>query len=261
MRILECQCNQFKCWLLKEKNKSKKVIIMLPEYYSDALEKMRKNIKKYKILKDTDFILIGFERGFNLEKLSQEIRKLIIKLNIRYDTINIIANSKAGIVSLKLMEILDEDCYEKIINIAVPYKGTPLVEPKKMKNILYNKKILGVKYGKKIYKVYMKIFDGDYADQMIRENSPELRTLNFKINKTKFINIIVKATILEFIFDFFKLNFESCILYLADKILKLGGDGIIPLESQKIDKKGIIETIIPGTHRTGVKKAIKKFLK
>ncbi len=261
MRILECQFNQFKCWLLKEKNKSKKVIIMLPEYYSDALEKMRKNIKKYKILKDTDFILIGFERGFSLKKLSEEIRKLILKIKIKYDTINIVANSKAGIVALKLMEILDETYYEKIINVSVPYKGTPLVEPKKMKNILYNKKILGVKYGKKIYEVYMKIFDGDYADQMIRENSPELRTLNFKINKRKFMNIVIKCTTLELILDFFKLNFESCSLYFVDKILKLDGDGIIPLESQKIDEKGIIETIIQGTHRTGVKKAIKKFLK
>ena len=56
MKILECKLNQFKCWLLKENKKSKKLIIILPEYYSDALEKMRKNIKKYKVLNDTDFI-------------------------------------------------------------------------------------------------------------------------------------------------------------------------------------------------------------
>ncbi len=234
---------------------------MLPEYYSDALEKMKKNIKKYKILNNTDFIIIGFERGFNLEKLSQEIRNVIIKLNVKYDTVNIVGNSKAGIVALKLMEILDETYYEKIINVSVPYKGTPLVEPKKMKNILYNKKILGVKYGNKIYEVYLKIFDGDYADQMIRENSPELRTLNFKINKKKFMNIVVKSTTIEFIFDFFKLNFESCILYIADKIIRLKGDGIISLKSQKIDRIGITEKIISGTHKTGYRKAIKKFFK
>lgn len=261
MKILECKLNQFKCWLLKENKKSKKLIIILPEYYSDALEKMRKNIKKYKLLNDTDFILIGFERGFSLEKLSEEIRKLILKIKMKYEKINIIANSKAGIVSLKLMEILDEDCYEKIINIAVPYKGTPLVEPKKMKNILYNKQILGFKYGKRLYQFYLKNFDGDYADKMIRKNSPELKKINFKINKKKFINIIVKSTSLELIVDFFKLNFESCCLYFIDKIIKLEGDGIIPIESQKIDEKGIIETIIQGTHRTGVKKVIKKFLK
>lgn len=236
-------------------------LIMLPEYYSDALEKMRRNIKKYKLLKDTDFILLGFERGFNLEKLSQEIRKLVIKLNIKYDIINIIGNSKAGIVALKLMEILDEDYYEKIINVSVPYKGTPLAEPNEMKEILYNKKMLGFKYGKKLYEFYLKNFDGDYADKMICKNSPELRKINLKINKRKFINIAVKATSLEFIFDFFKLNFESCSLYIIDKIIKLDGDGIIPLKSQKIEGKGIIERIISGTHKTGYRKSIRKLLK
>lgn len=234
---------------------------MLPEYYSDALEKMKKDIKRHKVLNDTDFIIIGFERGFNLEKLSQEIRNLVIKLNIKYDTINIIGNSKGGIVALKLMEILDEDYYEKIINVSVPYKGTPLVEPKEMKKILYDKKILGFKYGKKLYEFYLKSFDGDYADKMISKNSPELRKINLKINKRKFINVVVKATSLEFIFDFFKLNFESCILYFVDKIIRLDGDGIIPLKSQKIDGIGRTERIISGTHKTGYKKVIRKFLK
>lgn len=261
MKILECKFSQFKCWLLKDKKKSKKVIIVLPEYYSDAHEKMKKDIKKYKVLNDTDFILLGFERGFNLEKLSQEIRKLIIKLNIKYDTIHILGHSKAGIVAFELMEILDETYYDKIINVSVPYKGTPLVEPKEMKKILYNKKMLGFKYGKKLYEFYLKSFDGDYADKMIRENSPELKKINFKINKTKFINIIVKSTTIEFIFDILKLNFESSMLYLADKIMKLDGDGIIPLKSQKIDRIGITEKNISGTHKTGYRKTIKKFLK
>ena len=261
MKILECKFNQFKCWLLKENKRSKKIVIMLPEYYSDAHEKMKKDIKKYKVLNDTDFIVIGFERGFCLEKLSQEIRKLVIKINIKYDTIHIVGHSKAGIVALKLMEILDEDYYEKIINVSVPYKGTPLVEPKEMRKILYDKKILGFKYGKKLYEFYLKSFDGDYADKMISKNSPELRKINLKINKRKFINVVVKATSLEFIFDFFKLNFESCILYFVDKIIRLDGDGIIPLKSQKIDGIGRTERIISGTHKTGYKKVIRKFLK
>lgn len=261
MKILECKFNQFKCWLLKENKRSKKIIIMLPEYYSDALEKMKKDIKKHKVLNDTDFIIIGFERGFNLEKISKEIRNLIIKINIKYHTIHIVGNSKAGIVALKLMEILDEEYYEKIINVSVPYKGTPLVEPKEMRKRLYDKKIFGFKYGKKLYKFYLKNFDGDYADKMICKNSPELRKVNLKINKKKFMNIVVKSTTLEFIFDFFKLNFESCSLYIINKIIKLDGDGIIPLKSQKIEGKGIIERIISGTHKTGYRKSIRKFLK
>lgn len=261
MKILECDFNQFKGWIIKGKKKSKKVIIVLPEYYSDAHEKMKKDIKKYKVLNNTDFILMGFERGFNLEKLSQEIRKLIIKLNIKYDTINVVGHSKAGIVAFELMEILDEIYYDKIINVSVPYKGTPLVEPKEMKKILYDKKILGFKYGKKLYEFYLKSFDGDYADKMICKNSPELRKINFKINKTKFINIVVKSTTIEFIFDILKLNFESSVLYVIDKIMKLDGDGIIPLKSQKIDRIGIPEKIISGTHKTGYRKTIKKFLK
>lgn len=260
MKILECKFNQFKCWLLKENKRSKKIIIILPEYYSDAHEKMKKDIKKYKVLNDTDFIVMGFERGFCLEKLSQEIRKLVIKINIKYDTIHIVGHSKAGIVALKLMEILDEIYYDKIINISVPYKGTPLVEPEEMKKILYDKKILGFKYGKKIYKFYLKSFDGDYADKMICKNSPELRKINFKINK-KFMNIVVKSTTIEFIFDILKLNFESSMLYIIDKIIRLDGDGIIPLKSQKIDGIWGTEKIISGTHKTGYRKVIRKFLK
>lgn len=48
MKILECKFNQFKCWLLKENKRSKKIVIMLPEYYSDAHEKMKKDIKNIK---------------------------------------------------------------------------------------------------------------------------------------------------------------------------------------------------------------------
>lgn len=261
MKILECKFNQFKCWILKGKKKSKKVIIVLPEYYSDAHEKMKKDIKKYKVLNDTDFIVMGFERGFSLKKLCKEIRNLILKIKIKYDTINVVGHSKAGIVAFELMEILDEDYYGKIINISVPYKGTPLVEPNEMKEILYNKKMLGFKYGKKLYEFYLKSFDGDYADKMICKNSPELRKINFKINKKKFMNIVVKSTTIEFIFDILKLNFESSMLYIIDKIIRLDGDGIIPLKSQKIDGIGRTEKIISGTHKTGYRKVIRKFLK
>ena len=50
-------------------------------------------------------------------------------------------------------------------------------------------------------------------------------------------------------------------IYIIDKIMKLDGDGIIPLKSQKIDRIGIPEKIISGTHKTGYRKTIKKFLK
>ena len=75
------------------------------------------------------------------------------------------------------------------------------------------------------------------------------------------MNIVVKSTTIEFIFDILKLNFESSMLYIINKIIRLKGDGIIPIKSQKIDRIGITERIISGTHKTGYKKVIRKLLK
>ena len=109
-----------------------------------------------------------------------------------------------------------------------------------------------------IYDFYMESFDGDFADQMIEEDSIILKEL--KINK--FVeNYILKVSAIEFIKDIIKLDFESSMLYLIDKLIKLNGDGIVALKSQYLSAIDIKQKLIFGTHKSGYKKVMKMILK
>ena len=72
---------------------------------------------------------------------------------------------------------INNEIKENAITIAVPYKGTPFASIKQMEKILNNKEIFGIEYGKILFDFYKKIFDGDFADQMIEEDSFILRNL------------------------------------------------------------------------------------
>lgn len=249
-----------KAWITKANTKSnKKIVIILPEYYSEYY-KSEKIIRQWEVVGNfqyLDFLVMSFKRNFNFESLCMEIIKIIRKIKNKYKEIIVVGHSKGGVI-LQYISNSIKDHVDRMISISVPYKGTPLVEPNEMKEILINKKILGIRYGKKIYDFYMESFDGDFADQMIEEDSFILR--NLKVNEL-IQNYVFKVSFIEFMKDSIKLDFESSLLYLIDKLIKLNGDGIVSMRSQYLQNKKIKQNIICGTHKSGYKKVMKIVLK
>ena len=74
-------------------------------------------------------------------------------------------------------------------------------------------------------------------------------------------NYVFKVSLIEFIKDTMKLNFESSALFVIDKIIKLNGDGIVSMKSQYLSDISIKQNIIYGTHKSGYKKVMKIVLK
>lgn len=249
-----------KAWITKANTKSnKKIVIILPEYYSEYY-KSEKIIRQWEVVGNfqyLDFLVMSFKRNFNFESLCMEIIKIIRKIKNKYKEIIVVGHSKGGVI-LQYISNSIKDYVDRMISISVPYQGTVFASPEKMKEILINKKILKIKYGKKIYDFYIESFDGDFADQMIEEDSFILR--NLKVNEL-IQNYVFKVSLIEFMKDIIKLDFESSSLYLIDKLIKLNGDGIVSMRSQYLQNKKIKQNIICGTHKSGYKKVMKIVLK
>ena len=248
-----------KAWITKVNTKSnKKIVIILPEYYSEYY-KSEKIIRQWEVKNFGyfDFFVMSFKRNFNFESLCMEIIEIIQKIKNKYKEIIVVGHSKGGVI-LQYISNSIKDYVDRMISISVPYRGTVFVNPEKMKEILINKKILKIRYGKKIYDFYIESFDGDFADQMIEEDSFILR--NLKVNEL-IQNYVFKVSFIEFMKDIIKLDFESSSLYLIDKLIKLNGDGIVSMRTQYLQNKKIKQNIICGTHKSGYKKVMKIVLK
>ena len=254
------ELSNVKAWITKANTKSnKKIVVILPEYYSEYYQS-EKIIRQWEVVgnfKYFDFLVMSFKRNFNFEILCMEIIKIIQKIKSKYKEIIVVGHSKGGVM-LQYISNEIKDYVDRMISISVPYQGTVFASPEKMKEILINKEILKIKYGKKIYDFYIESFDGDFADQMIEEDSIILKKL--KINKLV-ENYILKVSLIEFMKDIIKLDFESSSLYLIDKLIKLNGDGIVLMRSQYLKNKKIKQNIIFGTHKSGYKKVMKMILK
>lgn len=254
------ELSNVKVWITKANTKSnKKIVVILPEYYSEYY-KSEKIIRQWEVVGNfqyLDFLVMSFKRNFNFKKLCMEIIKIIQKIKSKYKEIIVVGHSKGGVI-LQYISNEIKDYVDRMISISVPYKGTVFANPEKMKEMLINKKILKIRYGKMIYDFYIESFDGDFADQMIEENSIILE----KLKVSKFVeNYILKVSALEFIKDIIKLDFESSMLYLIDKLIKLNGDGIVALKSQYLSDISIKQNITFGTHKSGYKKVMKMILK
>ena len=249
-----------KAWIIKKNKKSNNtVVVIMPEYYADFY-KNEKLLNKWIVGKHEDYLVIGFKRKFHFMELIKEIREMTLKIMYKYKKVYLIGHSKGGVILNYLLNEYETNnkIKENAIAIAVPYKGTQFASIKQMEKILKNKEIFGIKYGKILFDFYKKIFDGDFADQMIEEDSFILR--NLKVNE--FIqNYVFKVSLIEFIKDIIKLDFESSGLYLIDKLIKLKGDGIVSMKSQYLKNKKIKQTLLFGTHKSEYRKVMKKVLK
>ena len=240
--------------------KNEEVIIKLPEYFDHFYDENIKRIKEYVFCKKIDYIILGFKSSVNTKenfcKMLEEMEIYIKKICERYKVVYIIGISKGGIINCLLYNKLIENNNInniKLVNISTPYKGTIFADPKALKKRLEERKI---PFRKKIYNTYIKIFDGNFPDQMIQQNSEILNEVKYN---SKIINVVAKATFSCFLKDLFLLNIESVLLYLIDKVLRIKGDGIVSIDSQMRNYKKDVK--INATHKTAYNVAIKEIIK
>ena len=221
---------------LYRRRKNKTLVVILPCYYIQDLNEVQ---KRFRIKNKYDVIYICFNRNFDFGKLIKEIEKVLLKISGFYDRISIIGYSKGGIVLNYLNLYSDKITY---ICGSTPHKGvwyTP-------KEAFYNRVKNPI-----IRKIYSKIIDNDFADEMIGENNPIIKKM--KINKNITRNYVIFLSKKEIVKAIKKRDIETIALAIVDKLIGIKGDGMIPKESQEINENIYVE----GSHANGFQKIIK----
>lgn len=232
MRILNLKNSTF----LYRKNNNKTLVVILPCYYIQDLNEVK---KRFRIKNKYDVIYICFNRNFDFGKLIKEIEKVLLKISGFYDRISIVGYSKGGIVLNYLNLYSDKITY---ICGSTPHKGVWYTPKEEFYNRVKNPIIR---------KIYSKIIDNDFADEMIGENNPIIKKM--KINKNITRNYVIFLTKKEILKSIKNSDIETIALAIVDKLIGIKGDGMIPKESQEINENIYVE----GSHANGFQKIIK----
>ena len=164
-------------FLYRRRRKNKTLVVILPCYYIQDLNEVQ---KRFRIKNKYDVIYICFNRNFDFGKLIKEIEKVLLKISGFYDRISIIGYSKGGIVLNYLNLYSDKITY---ICGSTPHKGVWYTPKEEFYNRVKNPIIR---------KIYSKIIDNDFADEMIGENNPIIKKM--KINKNITRNYVIFLT-------------------------------------------------------------------
>lgn len=221
---------------LYRKNNNKTLVVILPCYYIQDLNEVK---KRFKIKNKYDVIHICFNRNFNFHDLIKEIEKVILKMSSLYNKTIIIGYSKGGIVLNYLNLYSDKITY---ICGSTPHKGVWYTPKEEFYNRVKNPIIR---------KIYSKIIDNDFADEMIGENNPIIKKM--KINKNITRNYVIFLSKKEIVKAIKKRDIETIALAIVDKLIGIKGDGMIPKESQEINENIYVE----GSHANGFQKIMK----
>lgn len=250
---LKWQLDNIVAWSSGTIRENNIVIVIAPEYYEDFYNDER--IAQYNVDSRANYVLTAFKRGFNDPfDVAKDISVLIKELKEKYTSIIIVGHSKGSTINIAMLEYLSDNDYDKMVNISSTYRGTILAMPEKIQEICSDKI-----FGETFYNFYISTFDGDKADQIIREDSQFLKQLNYNnINKNKFINIVAKSGISSFFKDFWNWDFEGMGLPFIDNMLNLNGDGIVSSETQELSDVTTIQ--IKASHKSSYEVGIKKVL-
>lgn len=223
-------------FLYRRRSKNKTLVVILPCYYIDNAKEVK---KRFKIKNKYDVIYICFNRNFDFGHVVKEIENVILKISGFYERISIIGYSKGGVVLNYLNLYSDKITY---ICGSTPHKGVWYTPKEEFYNRVKNPIIR---------KVYSKFIDNDFADEMIGENNPIIKTM--KINKNITRNYVIFLTKKEILKSIKNIEIETMALAIVDKLLCIKGDGMIPKESQEIKENIYIE----GSHANGFQKIMK----
>ena len=173
---------------------------------------------KPKVNKDTTVYAFYFTfKCSGLEESGKEIAKFVNDLSEEYEQIFWIGHSKCGLCLYNASYYCKREIV--LVTISTPFSGTIIADKIAVENVL-NSPILK--------KVYNMIFSDHAVDRDIIPNSNfimNIKRANYKehINITSYLNNIFSC---KDIMDLF--------LFIWDKIMKINGDGLVPIDSQQI---------------------------
>lgn len=172
-----------------------------------------------------------------LEESSKEIAKFVNNLSAVYEQIFLIGHSKCGLC------LYNASYYCKnitLVTISTPFGGTIVADKKTVERKLKSRTLK---------KVYNMIFSDHNVDKDIIPNSQFIQNMNDAAYK-EHINI---TSSLENIFSC--KDIMDLLLFVWDKIMQINGDGLVPLDSQKINSTQTVNLFC--SHANSLKEGLK----
>jgi len=157
-----------------------------------------------------------------LEKSSKEIAEFVNNLPEEYEQIFLVGHSKCGLCLYNASYYCKKDI--TLVTISTPFGGTIITDKETVENKLKSRIL------KKIYNM---IFSDHNVDRDIMPQSLFIQNIH-KANYKEHINITSSLK-----------NVCSCkdiidlLLFIWDKIMQINGDGLVPINSQKIDTRTV----------------------
>lgn len=172
-----------------------------------------------------------------LEESSKDIAEFVNSLSEEYEQIFLVGHSKCGLCLYNASHYCEKGI--TLVTISTPFSGTIIVDKETVE------KKLKIRILKKIYNM---IFSDHNVDRDIIPNSQFIQNMQEAIYK-EHINITSSLK-----------NICSCkdimdlLLFILDKILKINGDGIVPLNSQKTNSTRTVNMIC--SHANSLRKGL-----
>lgn len=172
-----------------------------------------------------------------LEESSKDIAEFVNSLSEEYEQIFLVGHSKCGLCLYNASHYCEKGII--LVTISTPFSGTIIADKETVE------KKLKIRILKKIYNM---IFSDHNVDRDIIPNSQFIQNMREAIYK-EHINITSSLK-----------NVCSCkdimdlLLFILDKILKINGDGIVPLNSQKTNSTRTVNMIC--SHANSLRKGL-----
>ncbi len=172
-----------------------------------------------------------------LEESSKEIAEFVNNLSEEYEQIFLVGHSKCGLCLYNASHYCEKGI--TLVTISTPFGGT----------IIANKETIEKKLKFRILKkVYNMIFSDHNVDRDIIPNSQFIQNMQDATYK-EHINI---TSSLKNVFSC--KDIMDLLLFIWDKIMRINGDGLVPLNSQKVNSTRTINMIC--SHANSLRKGL-----
>lgn len=172
-----------------------------------------------------------------LEEASKEIAEFVNNLSEEYEQIFLVGHSKSGLCLYNTSHYCEKGI--TLVTISTPFCGT----------FIADKETVEKKLKSRILKtVYNMIFSDHNVDRDIIPNSKFIQnmqetTYKEHINITSSLKNVLSCK-----------DFMDLLLFICDKIFRINGDGLVPLNSQKVNSTRTINIIC--SHANSLRKGI-----
>lgn len=198
-------------------------------------------MRKFQPRMSSDNTIYAFYFTFEcigLEESSKEISEFVNNLSEEYEQIFLVGHSKCGLCLCNASYYCEKSI--TLVTISTPFGGT----------IIADKEAVEKKLKSQILKkVYNMIFSDHNVDRDIIPNSQFIQNMH-NGTYTEHINI---TSSLKNVFSCE--NIMDLLLFIFDKIMQINGDGVVSLNSQKVNSTRTVNMIC--SHANSLKKGLK----